>query len=182
MNYEFDIETDGAGTLAFCINENRWRGGDLYESEGLSNVNRGAYSFKDGELWEHNADSANPNTFYGQKYSSFLAFIVSDGDRIKLPKTVSVQGTHAPKNSNIKAVKDETGTELETFILENEFKGKEGVFYADVKRAGTGTKRFNGEHVRGPHVYCLFEFDPDEKMQLRFVNIGYTLSYGHPFI
>lgn len=177
MENEFDIDVDDIGTLVFCINDNRWRGSDLYESDGLTNFGNSLYSYKNGEIWSHNVQGGVMNTFYGEPVSSFVGVVVfGKTGKIKIPKNVSVEGNLPPTSVKLKVTQPKN---LQTIISATKFRRKEGIFYANVMKAGTGQSKVSGQQLRGPFIFALFEFNHQERLQLQFVNIGYTMSFGH---
>lgn len=180
MMDEYDIETDPMGTMVFCITENRWRGSDEYESDGLANTTKDAYSFKNGELWKHNIQGASRNLFYGEEVISRIGVMSNaEGGKIKIWLTASVEGNMAPTNATFRTSLPKAQN---TRLRGSKFKLRNGVAYAPILRDGTETKLFNGKRLNGPFMYCLFEFDTREPLELRGMNIGYKLTAGHEFI
>lgn len=180
MENEFDIDIDGSDTLVFCIRENKWRGSDQYVSDGLSNFGNSLYSYKDGEIWKHNVIGGLLNSFYGVSVSSYIGVMATgEGGKIKTMAGISVEANMAPTSAKVKATLPKL---LTSELVEENFRGKEGVYSSSFRRNGTGDDRISGKRVRGPFVFCLVEFAGNTKLQLRFINISYSLSAGHEFI
>lgn len=180
MENEFDIEVDGSDTLVFCITENKWRGSDQYSCDGLSNFGGSLYSYKNGELWQHNVSGEEYNLFFGDAVSSYIGVMATgEGGKIKTMSGISVEGNRSPSSVKIKATLPKQSV---SELTQANFRGREGVFSAAFRRAGTGEDRISGKKVRGPFVYCLVEFSGTTKLQLRFINLSYNMSFGHEFI
>lgn len=66
-----------AETWAFNFAANQWIGRYSYAPEGLNYINNHLVSFKNGQLWVHNQDKTNYNTFYGVKYPRSVTILVN---------------------------------------------------------------------------------------------------------
>ncbi|GAB3024393.1 hypothetical protein GCM10027051_31290 [Niabella terrae] len=174
-DFEFGFDEGSLGTLLFCMDNDRWRGADLYESDMFFRAGSGLYSFHQGKIWMNNDVQAGFNTFYGIKYPSTLG-IASSGksSKIKAWQTIAVEGTDAPIKTYIKSKNDETSTlEIEDYAE------REGVYYAAIRRAGSGAELVTGERLRGDYAMVLLEFNTEEKLQIKAVNVGFRESAGH---
>lgn len=180
MEHEINIAEDGFFTFAFSITNNRWRGNDRYESEGLSSVPGGLYSYKNGKLWEHDVMGQPINSFYGVLSSSFIGVILTgESGAVKVPQSVSVESRKSPSSGRLSVTLPKP---LTTEIKSVNFSSAEGIHLALIKKAGGGLNRVNGKEVRGPWAYLLLEFSGDTPIELRFINIVYHLSHGANFV
>lgn len=66
-----------AETWAFNFATNEWVGRFSFVPECMGHINNLFVSFKDGQLWAHNQDRTNYNTFYGVRYSRSVTIAVN---------------------------------------------------------------------------------------------------------
>lgn len=181
MMWEFDLEMDGVGTLAFCYEENKWRGSDSYESDGLAHTPSDLYSFKNGELWKHNIPADERNLIYNLPVSSVITVVANaEGSKEKTWLTVSVEGNIPP----IASFWVTTGTRVQGSSLKAAwFKRRGAVFYSDIKRdVNSSGGIHSGERLRGPYMYCVFQWNTYNRLEVRAFNIGYKISAGNEFV
>lgn len=180
MEHEINIPVDGFFTFSFSIENNRWRGNDRYESEGLSCVPGGLYSYKNGKLWEHNVVGQPLNIFYGVLSPSYIGLVLTgETNSIKVPQSITVESRKRPSSGKMSVTLPKP---LSTEIKAVNFSSAEGIHLALIKKAGGGLSRVNGKELRGPWAYLLLEFPGDSPIELRFINIVYHLSHGANFV
>lgn len=66
-----------AETWAFNFATNEWVGRFSFVPECMGHINNLFVSFKNGQLWAHNQDRTNYNTFYGVRYSRSVTIAVN---------------------------------------------------------------------------------------------------------
>lgn len=78
-------------TITYSDGAKGWTSFHSWLPEEMTNLSGRFYTFKNGELYLHNADTANTNNFYGIDYPSTVSVIFNDGaTENKMFKTLSV--------------------------------------------------------------------------------------------
>lgn len=185
--YPFDIWDGQAKTLVYKLNvePNFWQGAYNFCAEGFVTVQNRLYSFKNGLLWQHNDDA-----FYGSLYDvpvkSRIMFISNQvPSRPKVYNNVSVEANLLPTLTYFMSLQPyQQVSNLQDFDWEN----KEGVIYSQIYRnvltpSATGlvpNALVVGERMRTYALRIMLEFTTgDVPLELRFVNLGYSISLGH---
>jgi hypothetical protein len=185
--YPFDIWDGQAKTLVFKINAepNFWQGSYNWTQEGYVTIQNKLYSFKYGQLYEHNSTDSYCN-FNGIQYKSRLMGICNQQpERVKVYNNISVQANMLPTLTYFMSLSPYTQvSNLQDFDYET----KEGVYYCQIYRnvltpTATGLKSnalVTGEKMRTYAFRFMTEFTVSSiPVELRFINIGYQLSLGH---
>lgn len=173
--YEFDVSEGDVGTVVFCMDQDRWRGVDSYESEKISGIGNDLYSHKEGKLWKHNMDGEGYNRFYGIQRSSELSLATNtEGGKVGTWQTISVE---AGKPPDITYLKD--SADRESNLTSLKFSTREQIHYAAILRAGEGVKLVQGPRLRGTHLFTFLSFKAVEHLQIKAINIGWRNSAGH---
>lgn len=122
--------TDGE-TWAFNYVENEWNSKYLYESEMFSRLGNRFISFKNGALYEHNANEIH-NNFYGVQYNRKITFYANP----EVTKTKRALNIHILMDGDLsidpelKVVVIRTPQGQESFIKAKHFVKSEGTWYA----------------------------------------------------
>lgn len=185
--YPFDIWDGQAKTLVYKINAepNFWMGSFSWTQEGYVTLQNKLYSFKYGQLYEHNITSTYCN-FNGVQYKSRIMGICNQmPERIKVYNNISVSANMLPTLTYFMSLSPYTQvSNLQDFDYED----REGVLYSQIYRniltpTATGLKAnalVTGEKMRTYAFRFMLEFTVSTTpLELRFVNIGYQLSLGH---
>lgn len=105
-----------------------------YNPEFMIGMNNRFYSFKNGELYLHDSEQVNRNTFYGVTYPSKISAMVNEKPSdVKQLKAVSIEGNH-PWDVGIDAYLNDTSTPIVSSLNKEDFNRKEGMWYAYVRR------------------------------------------------
>lgn len=100
-----------------------WLGKMTFNPEDMIRVDNKFFAFKNGEIYEHNSNSAR-NTFFGVAYPSKFTFNFSQSpSERKTYKVLEIEGTDAWK------VKVKTDLD-NGYVNVSDFEKKEGLFYA----------------------------------------------------
>jgi hypothetical protein len=115
-------------TWVYSDRDNGWYGRVTFNPEDMIRINGLLFSFKNGEIYQHNI-VGNNNTFYGVESPSKFSFNFSQNpsDR-KNFKTIEIEGT-TPVEVILKTDYDNG------YIHKDDFERKEGVFYAYVRNS-----------------------------------------------
>ena len=187
MIYPFDIWDGQAKTLVYKINAepNFWQGAYAFTPEGYVTVQNKLYSFKNGQLYEHNDTDLLCN-FYDVQYKSRIMPIYNQiPERPKVYNNASVEANTLPSLMYFMSL--DPYTQVRT-LQDFDWEYKEGVLYSQIYRnvltpSATGLKPnglVTGERMRTYALRVLLEFEPTTfPVELRFVTLGYTLSLGH---
>lgn len=155
-----------------------------FQPEAFAKSNTLYFSFKDGAIWEH---EANPvcNNFYGQQFKSSIQFISNqEPSQVKIWNAVAIEGQQV-------WVPKEMRNEAGQFSLMKPawFANREGVFYGAIRRDTKGKtgdaaviNLNNGNVLRSAYLDILLENESTELTRLDAVNIIYTGSTGHQTI
>lgn len=113
-------------TWAYSDSDDGWLGRITFNPEGMCRVNSKFFSFKNGEIYEHN-QSTNRNTFYGIESPSTFVFNFSQNpSERKIYKNLEIEGTDPWEI--------EMFTDLENgFIKISDFVKQEGVFRSYIR-------------------------------------------------
>ncbi|MDM1505407.1 hypothetical protein HX089_05445 [Myroides odoratimimus] len=153
-------------TIAFREKEKGWTSFFSYEADHYIRLGNTFFSYKNGELWEHN-DKENPvtNTFYGVKYPSKISTVFNDVQtEDKIFKTFVIEGD-APWDVSFK-------TNLTETSLKNiDFDRRESRYFTHL-RGNELEGDFNG-NSQGIGV-CV----SNDKRTLKFDNVGDFVNVG----
>ena len=87
--------TDGYFTISFDEGSQGWTSFKSFEKEGGISLNNIYYTFKNGQMWQHNYPSVNRNTFYDAPAAeSYIEPILNDSpSTVKTFNNISYEGT-----------------------------------------------------------------------------------------
>ena len=91
-NYNLTISGE---TVSFTELTKGWTSRKSFIQENGISLNGKYYTFKNGEIWEHNSNSLR-NNFYGTQYGSTIKFIFNEAPSVvKNFKTINYEGTQS---------------------------------------------------------------------------------------
>lgn len=185
--YPFDIWDGQAKTLVYKLNiePNFWQGSYSFTPEGYTTIENKLFLYKNGQLYEGNDESIF-GYFFAVLYKSRIMFISNQvPSRPKVYNNMSLEVNMLPTLTYLLSEQPFTqATNLQDFDWEN----KEGVLYSQVYRniltpSATGlvpNALVVGEKMRTYALRIMLEFTvTNQPVELRFVNIGYSMSLGH---
>lgn len=122
LNIQYDNYTKYV-TWVYSDAYDGWLGRMTFNPEDMTRIGSKFFAFKNGEVYEHNSESAR-NTFFGVEYPSKFTFNFSQNpSERKIYKNLEIEGTDA---WNI-FVKTDIN---EGYVNLSDFEKEEGVFYA----------------------------------------------------
>jgi len=138
-----------AKTLSFDEKTNTWTSFWGYHPEWMTRLNRGFFSFKNGQLYRHHSETAPRNYFYndsgvmGIQDSSVTVSFNQDPSDIKQFKTISLESNTNKWNASI-----ETNLDNGHINYEN-FNTREGEHYAMISRNSGSILDFTHLSIQG---------------------------------
>jgi hypothetical protein len=118
-------------TLTYSETVQGWVSFYSYIPDWMIGMNNYFYSFKGGNLYRHNANTAR-NNFYGVQYNSLIQSVFNDGVlENKLFKTVDIQG------DDVWAAELYTDIQDTGYVEASWYDKKEQVYFAFVRNSGT---------------------------------------------
>jgi len=118
-------------TLTYSASSKGWPSFYSYYPEIIKGMNQFMYSFKGGNLYEHNTNEVR-NNFYGEQGVSTLTSIFNDvPTENKKFKTISLEGDDAWTGTFI------TDQQTTGFINYSEFEKKEGDWFSYIRNEGS---------------------------------------------
>ena len=183
--YPYDLYDGKAKTLVFKLEENKWVAPLGFEPEMFISVGSKPFAFKSGQPWE--LDSAGSyNTFFGAAGKSRIMIVARPDDitGVRTYPNITVGSNIVPSFVHIRS---EDPNIQSSDIVAADFKEKEGIFYAAIKKDRlspnvTGTpfeKMIKGDRMRGPWAYIMLEFDTQSLLKLKFIKVGENYVFGH---
>lgn len=185
--YPFDIWDGQAKTLVYKINAepNFWQGSYSQTPEGYITIQNKLYSFKYGQLYEHNLTNSYCN-FYGVQYKSRLMPIYNQQpERDKVYDNIALAVNMRPTLAYFMSLSPFMQvSNLQDFDWEQ----RESMLYCQIYRniltpSATGLQTnalITGEKMRTYALRVMLEFTVSTTpLELRFVTLGYQLSLGH---
>lgn len=106
----------------------------------MISLNNNFYSIKDGNLYKHDSDNVNYNTFYGVQYPSKVSILVNGSPSdVKILQALAIEGNF-PWNAVLGAYVDMASNPIQSTLDELEFVQKEGMWYSYVRRNEDATQ------------------------------------------
>ena len=114
-------------TLTYSTMMSGWTSFHSYFPDWMVNMNNTFFTFKDGEIWRHNANSLH-NNFYGVQYNSSVRTIFNESpDEQKMFKTLQLEADHRWSAQMLSDLGSGN-------IAANNFVQKEGDWFAYIRR------------------------------------------------
>lgn len=185
--YPFDIYDGQAKTVVYKLNAepNYWQGSYAFAAEGFLSMNNQVYSFKFGQLYQHNSQTSFCQ-FYGTQYKARIMPAFNKNFNIpKTPDNIKIECNLKP---TLTYLFTDSPHQQSTDLLDFDYKDLEGLFYAAIYRnklipTSSGfvtTGLLTGQKMRSTVFKMLLEFAvTNENVALRFVTLSYQLSSGH---
>lgn len=120
------------GTITYSPSTKGWTSFWSYQPDWMVGMNNSFYTFKDGNIYQHDVNQTR-NNFYGYQNSSSITSVFNqDVLAVKMYKTISLDTT-TPWDTEIT-------TDLNTGVISSSFyQEKEGNYYAYIRRANDGS-------------------------------------------
>ena len=171
-------------TISFNFERNKWEGFYTYYPEMLTPLGRkDFYTFKDGQMWRHDANEDCFN-WYGVKDYAQIGIVINEfNDNVKDYMYIRITGNKAWK-ALITILPTETYPKgMKSRITENLFVHKEGVWWAEFLRDETDPTfnnpllaRFNGRILKGNEMLIILETKQEKQVHFSQVDVGVILS------
>lgn len=183
----FEIYDGQAKTMIYKYENNKWYGAYQFLPDWMEYVGNKLFSFKEGELYLHNENSASFNNFYGTQYPQRICFVSNSAmpSIIKDLFGTAVEGNNAPSYA---VIYTDYPNEQITDLAEDDFENKEGIQYAVWMRdrlspnvTGSAVKKmYEGDYMKTATPLVMLEFSVyNSQLIINFVNISYEISEGH---
>jgi hypothetical protein len=124
-----EVLEEDSETIAFQEGNNRWISKYSFWPERYCHLNTEMFSFKNGEMWKHNADT-HRNRFHGRQYPSQVNPVFNKAPGVQ--KNFTYMSLDAGKLWASPAMTTQEGQE--TFILSGHFEKIQNEWFADVKQ------------------------------------------------
>jgi len=185
--YPFDPLDYQAKAMVYDIKNSRWLESFSFYAENIVSASNQLYSSNFGILNEHNQYNI-PANYYGVQYTPKIMFVANqEPNKPKVFATVSVQSNLVPKLMyfyNIEPYQQCSD------LVDFQFRNIEDAWTCAIMRnkltptaEGYNTDGLlANEPMRSVAMFVELSFDAVAPLKLRFVNIGYSLSYGNPTV
>lgn len=136
-------------TITFDEVNNGWASFWSYHPEWITRLNKGFYTFKNGELFRHHSETANNNVFYDDNgalanYDSSITTVFNEGiGHVKHFKTISLESSSNDWNAEITSNLDYG------HINDEDFVAKEGEYYGYIRRNEGSLLNFEHLSIQG---------------------------------
>ena len=131
---QYVICTNETNTLTFNEDVKGWTSFYSFIPDFMVGMNNKLFSFKNGELYKHNSENVNHNTFYGVQSASKVSLLVNEApSEVKELQALSIEGSES-WNALITAYVSTVGDDIQSSIADVEFFKKEGLWYAYARR------------------------------------------------
>lgn len=115
-------------TLTFDEDVNGWTSFFSYLPEWMQGLNGRFFSFRNGDIWQHNSPAVPRNNFYGEQFTSKVSLSLNDAPSTeKMFKNIFLEGNkkwEARLNTNL----------TDGVIFKDEFQQKQSRFFAYTRR------------------------------------------------
>lgn len=121
-------------TLTFDEKIKGWTSFHSYLPDGMVNLNNRFYTISAGQLYLHNDETVDRNTYYGVNYPSRVSVIINQNPSdIKVFKAISLEG-NLPLNTTILSYFNDREVFKRTTLQSSQYDRKEGYWYSAVFR------------------------------------------------
>lgn len=183
INYPFDI-WDGQGkTMVYKLytDPNHWQGSYSFSPDYMFYLEDNLFSFKNGNIYLHN--QPNYCNYYGQQANPTVMGV--GNQQVTKPKVWQnffAEANETPSFIYLMSLYPYTQS---SDLLTYDFENKEGVWYAPIYRNKLDPAFNNfsqaliaGEKMRTTAIYYMAQWAGGSLVQVKFVNLGYTVSLG----
>jgi hypothetical protein len=171
-----------AETWAFNIKDNEWKTRYPFTPEHMVNLGLNLFSFKQGQLWQHNKNNVY-NNFYGVQYPRYWVFACNPyPGRNKRYLNIHIEGDIAtdPTDEDFNPIELSTKEGQESFIPANEFTLDEGKWNAPVLRdvntpgiVDPQTPLLSGDEMVSTYLLVKVVNDRTDEAACSHVNVVY---------
>jgi hypothetical protein len=120
--------------LTFDEDINGWTSFFSYSPDFMIGLNNKLFSFNQGDLYLHNDETVDRNTFYGQQSPSKISVMFNHNPSdVKLLQAAYYEGSN-PWSARINAYVSDTNNPISSSLAISEFVRKEGMWYAYARR------------------------------------------------
>lgn len=187
--YPFDILDYQGKTVVYSLGSlaginPHWQSSYTFTTEYFITIHNRLFSFKNGQLWEHN--QAYQNYFYNTLNPSRVMFTSN-----VTPQTPKVYDNILSESNlipNFVYFYNEFPYLQTSDLVDTDFVQLEGIWYANILRnkvvptvsGNVYTGLLTAEVMRNTNMYVLAEYSPtSEPLQLRLIQLGLSISKGH---
>lgn len=136
-------------TLSFDEGSNGWTSFHSWLPEWSVGMNNRLYSFFQGNVYVHNDNTVNYNTFYGVSYPSTITFNVNERpSTVKIHKALRLEGSD-PWDTTVRSYLTDVNDFIESSVNDDEYVEREGMWYGYTRRDEDDT------HLDAQSVYGL---------------------------
>lgn len=177
-------------TLAWNERANQWSTYYTYHPDYMCSMNTGIVSFKDGQFYIHNTNTAH-GTFYGvQSPAEF--WVICNGAGVPASPVNNYQSSPARSNQKVlQAISEESNAAWEVYevttpnnqltnLLETDFQEIENNQYApvlrDVNTPNVAIPIIEGDVMRDRTFFAKFRYNPTDYNRIFAVNFSYIIS------
>ena len=179
-----DLGDNKQDTIGFSEDYNYWSTRFSFIPEHYTKLGNKLFAFKDGDMWELNADDNNHNKFFGVQYpASFKIISNLNNEFEKIYRNVGIKSNvlwDVPVISNREGQLSD--------LLKSNFVRRDDSFYADILRnsntntdtlTGIQTPLLHGEVMRSQVMTFEIKTDVVGKIFIEQVFFGFQESPGH---
>ena len=126
-----------SNTLTYDEKVRGWTSFHSYIPDYMVNLNNEFYTFKDGQLYQHNKTTGNRNTYYGTAYNSEVEISSNAApSEVKIYKTIEIEGNSSRWDVTIVTDLDEGHVDKSSFLKSEDTDNtyNEGMYSAYIKR------------------------------------------------
>jgi hypothetical protein len=187
IDYPFDIWDGKSKTHKFKLDAepNHWQAPMKFCSEGFITIQNKLFSFKNGQLYQHNSITSQCE-FYGVQERAKIMCLSNSLPQV--PKSYNNMTVQANMKPVFTYLYNDYPYQQSSDLIADDYKDREGVFYSPIYRnklipTATGYNingLLTGEKMRAESLKIMLEFDVSEKqLEFRFLDIGFSISSGH---
>jgi len=166
-------------TLVFNEDVDKFGGNHSYKPEFYCKFIDSFFSFKNGQLWDHDVNPIH-NNFYGKQYTSQLKFVAnSEYQKNKMYFVMKIDSNGRWSVPSMVTPKNETWPNgMKSRLHENNFDLEDGKYWADIMRDMNDPEfnnelqaLFEGRTLTGPMLICDLETKETKEVKLNSVFI-----------
>ena len=189
LNLTIKGPTDSeSNTIVFNEDGDKWGGNHSYRPEFYCKFINSYFSFKNGDLWEHDVNPVY-NNFYGVQYTSKLKFVAnSDYQKNKMYFVMKIDSNSPWSVPRMVTPKNQTWPNgMRTMLHENHFDLDNGKYWADILRDMNDPQYdneiealFEGRVITGSMLICEIESKETKEARLNGIFI-YSADHDRNF-
>ena len=124
-------------TLTFDEKVKGWTSFHSYTPEYMTSLNNDFFTFKDGQIYQHNKTTGNRNTYYGTAYNSEVEVSQNAApSEVKIFKTIEIEGNSSGWDVTIVTDLDQGHIDKTSFLKSEDSSNtyNEGMYSAFIRR------------------------------------------------